>query len=181
MESVKREYVAMSNETYDKIESGIRESYPNSCVLWIEKVTNSWLDEHFEAQRTLIETKRQKPCQVWQLYHGTKEEAINSIINHGFNVSSNVRNAYGIGTYFAKNANYSKDYAAPAPSDQVSFMLLCDVLIGEIATGYGSGKAIDVEKHDNSVDNIKKPGIIVTPYDYGAIPRYIIAFYRNAK
>ncbi len=180
MESVKREYVAMSSNTYDTIESDIRQSYPNSCVLWIESVTNPWLEEQFQKQKSDIEAIRGVPCKIWQLYHGTKEDAVNSIIHRGFNVSANTRNAYGVGTYFAKNANYSKEYAAPA-SDQISFMLLCDVLIGEMGNGYTSGKQIDTAKHDNSVNNIKKPLIVVSPYDYGAIPRYIIAFYRNAK
>ncbi len=180
MESVKREYVAMSSDTYDRIESGIRESYPNSCVLWIESVTNPWLEEQFQAQQQEIENKRGNACKVWQLYHGTKEESVNSIIQNGFNIAANTRNAYGVGTYFAKKANYSKEYAAPA-SDQISFMLLCDVLIGEMGTGYTSGIKIDTAKHDNSVDNIRNPLIVVSPYNYGAIPRYIIAFYRNAK
>jgi hypothetical protein len=59
-------------------------------------------------------------------------------------------------------------------------MLICSVLIGEVSV-YGQQKAIDTKLHDNSVDNTKSPSIYVTPYAAGAIPRFIVAFHRNAK
>lgn len=179
MSSVIRKDVFMSDKRYDRIEEGIRKSYPNSCILWIEEISNPELEELYQKQKVEIEVKRGKPCKEMELYHGTKEEAANNIIQEGFDPERNSRAAYGKGTYFAKNASYSRDYAPPA-SDQVSFMLICSVLIGEIGL-YGSIKPIDISKHDNAVDNPKSPSIYVTPYTYGAIPRFIVAFHRNAK
>lgn len=174
-----RKDVFMSDKRYDQIEEGIRKSYPNSCILWIEEVINPSLEELYQNQKKEIEIKRKKPCDELELYHGTREEFINAICQNGFDPSTNLRSAYGKGTYFAKNASYSRDYAPPA-SDQVSFMLISSVLIGNIAF-YGNGNQIDTLKHDNSVDNLKSPSIYVTPYTYGAIPRFIVAFHRNAK
>ena len=37
------------------------------------------------------------------------------------------------------------------------------------------------EQYDNSVDNILNPTMYITPYDYGGIPKYIIAFYKHAQ
>ena len=179
MSSVERKDVFMSDKHYDKIEEDIRKSYPNSCILWIEEIINPELEENFQKQKAEIEAKRGKPCKELELYHGTREEYSNSIIKNGFDPLANARSAYGKGSYFAKNASYSRDYAPPA-SDQVSFMLICSVLVGEIAV-YGPSKLIDTSKHDNSVDNSKSPSIYVTPYQYGAIPRFIVAFHRNAK
>lgn len=179
MSSVQRKDVFMSDKRYDKIEEGIRKSYPNSCILWIEEIINPELEELYQKQKADIEKKRGKPCKELELYHGTREEYSNSIIKNGFDPLANTRSAYGKGSYFAKNASYSRDYAPPA-SDQVSFMLICSVLVGETSV-YGASKPIDTAKHDNSVDNPKSPSIYVTPYQYGAIPRFIVAFHRNAK
>lgn len=176
---LERKDVFMSDKRYDKIEEGIRKSYPNSCILWIEEISNSELEELYQKQKADIEAKRGKPCKEMELYHGTREEAANAIICDGFDPERNNRAAFGKGTYFAKNASYSRDYAPPA-SDQISFMLICSVLIGEIGQ-YGSMKPIDLTKHDNSVDNLKSPSIYVTPYSAGAIPRFLVAFHRNAK
>jgi len=176
---VKRANVFMSDKRYDKIEEGIRKSYPNSCILWIEEISNPELEDRYQAQKVEIEAKRGKPCKELQLYHGTKEEAANSIIRDGFNPDFNYRAAYGKGTYFAVNASYSRDYAPPA-SDDVSFMLICSVLVGEIGQ-YGAQQPVNTKLHDNAVDNMKSPSIYVTPYAAGAIPRFIVAFHRNAK
>ncbi len=169
----------MSDKRYDAIEAGIRKSYPNSCILWIEEIVNPTLEEDYKKQKADIEAKRGKPCKELQLYHGTREEYANSIIKNGFDPLANSRSAYGKGSYFAANASYSRDYAPPA-SDEVSFMLICSVLVGETVV-YGPNKPIDTSKHDNSVDNTKSPYIYVTPYASGAIPRFIVAFHRNAK
>jgi hypothetical protein len=177
--AVKRANVFMSDKRYDKIEEGIRKSYPNSCILWIEEISNPELEERYQSQKVEIEAKRGKPCKELELYHGTREEYANNIIRDGFDPLANTRSAYGKGSYFAKNAAYSRDYAPPA-SDDVSFMLICSVLIGETSV-YGANQSINTKLHDNSVDNPKSPSIYVTPYTGGAIPRFIVAFHRNAK
>ena len=179
MSSVIRKDVFMSDKRYNVIEDGIRKSYPNSCILWIEEIINNELEAEYQKQKVAIETKRGKPCKELELYHGTKEEAAHNIIREGFDPERNYRAAYGKGSYFAKNASYSRDYAPPA-SDQISFMLICSVLVGEIGV-YGSMKPIDTKLHDNSTDNTKNPSIYVTPYAAGAIPRFLVAFHRNAK
>lgn len=171
--------VYMSDKRYDAIEDGIRASYPNSCILYIKEVINPVLEEKYEKQRQRIENKRGKKCKELQLYHGTREDCINSIVKDGFDPSVNTRSAYGKGSYFAVNASYSKNYSTPSIG-QVSYMMLCSVLIGE-SYNYGGNKTIDTEHHDSSVDNLKNPTIYVTPYADGAIPRFVVAFHLNAK
>jgi poly [ADP-ribose] polymerase 7/11/12/13 len=174
-----RKYMSMSDRRYDTITEGIRKSYPDSCILWVEEVSNPNLEESYQKKKAEIESNRGKPCTELLLYHGTREASIQSILTHGFNPKINTRSAYGKGSYFAKNAEYSRDYASPA-SDDVSFMLLCNVLVCE-KNVYPPNAIIDTTKHDNSVDNIKNPSIYVTPYEEGAIVRYIVAFHKDAK
>ena len=59
-------------------------------------------------------------------------------------------------------------------------MFLVDVLVGTCVKGI-SGKKLDTKLHDNFVDNLLSPTIYVTPYPYGAYPRYVVCFHKNAK
>lgn len=168
-----RNNISMSDKRYEKIETSIRNSYPNSCILWIEEVKNPILEESYQKQKAEIEKKRNKRCQELELFHGTKESIIDIIINKGFDPSANRRSAYGKGSYFARNASYSKDYAPPS-TDDISFILICNLLYCE-SNCYGCNVSIDISRHDNSVDSISNPSIYVTPYKYGAVPRYVVA------
>lgn len=174
-----REYISPSDARFDSIQEGICKSYANACVIWIEELKNEELEEGYQAQKDAIEKQRGK-VEERMMYHGTREAIAHRIIEMGFDPTANTRSAYGKGSYFARDASYSKDYAPPASSDDLSYLLLCSVLIGSCGR-YGHNQTIDIATHDNSVDNRANPAIVVTPYRYGAIPRYLIAFYKNAK
>jgi len=179
MSSVSRKYIPLGDKRYDAIEAGIRSSYPHSCVLWIEEVENPDLEAAYQNKKREIEVARGSSCQEQELYHGTREEALPGILREGFDPSVNKRSAYGKGSYFAKNASYSCEYAPPA-SDHISFMLICSVLIGVVGT-YGQNKKINTTVHDISVNNLTAPTIFATPYKEAAVPRYIVAFHHDAK
>lgn len=176
--SVSTNYIPLSNKVYNEIDAGIRSSYPNSCILWIEEIHNEYLENEYNKQKEAITSLRGTECmELTNVYHGTNEQSSAQIIQHGFDPSYNKRSAYGLGSYFAKNASYSKDYAPPA-SNEVSFMFICKILLGNQGK-YGSGRPIDIKIHDSSTDGIQN--IFVTPYKYGAIPQYLVAFHKNAK
>ncbi len=170
--------IALSNPKFDIIDAGIRQSYPNSCILWIEEINNPMLNEEYIKQKSSIENTRGCECkEIHNVYHGTNEQSSAQIIQYGFDPIYNKRNAYGIGSYFAKHASYSKDYAPPA-SNEISYMFLCKILIGNPGK-YGSGHAIKMDIHDSSSDATQT--IFVTPYRYGAIPQYLVAFHKTVK
>jgi hypothetical protein len=173
----RREYVSPSNEMYDIISKRVRESYPKACLLFVEKVVNPKLDECFEKTKQMICQKSGK-CVVRNMFHGTKETIIDTITSMGFDPSKNKVSAYGKGTYFAKNAKYSVDYTDQSP-DEISYMFLADVLVGKVTPGSPN----QVIKQGSIYDNFSNSdqSIIVTPYTYGAYPRYVIAFHKNAK
>jgi poly [ADP-ribose] polymerase 10/14/15 len=165
-------YVEMKEPIYEQISQRVRESFPNSCICWIEENQNNTLLEAYEKRKA-------SNLKEVQWFHGTKEELITTIANNGFDPSYNKTSAYGKGTYFAKNASYSNSYMSPN-KEGISFMFLCDVLMGNPCLGQ-SQLVIDTTKYHSAVDNIKTPSILVTPFADGAYPRYIIAFHKGAK
>ena len=66
----------------------------------------------------------------YDLFHGTKNDAINSIAENGFDIKYNKRSAFGKGSYFSSQAGYSKDYMNKKNevSNEITYMFLCDVL-----------------------------------------------------
>jgi len=168
----------MGDKRFDQIGEGIYKSYPNACILWIDEVVNAELCREFESFKKELSEKRNCVREML-MFHGTSEEAMNNIVWNGFDPKMNKVAAYGKGTYFARDAAYSKAYAKPK-SNEISFMMVCRVLVGKCCIG-SSDAVLDTCKFDNWVDNIKDPSIVVTPYPNGAIPLYVIGFHRNAK
>jgi hypothetical protein len=130
--------VPMSDPEWDRISKRIRESYKNACILWVERVVPS----------------SDIPDAI-ELFHGTNVNNIDRIVKEGFDVTKNVRSAYGKGTYFSSQANYSKNYAI---GGSIVYMFLCNV----------------DTKRCHKFDHI-----YVMPHNDGAVPKYIIAFHKT--
>jgi hypothetical protein len=178
--SVKFQEVSLSSKTFDDICNRIRISYPNSCVLYIEEIINDELyQKYLQKKEKLEELRGPNVIKELQLFHGTKHKNIINIASNGFNTNYNKTSAYGRGTYFATNAVYSRSYTDNDNTD-ISYMLLCDILVGNCIIVSGP-QEINTEIYDNSVDNLHKPSIYVSPYNDGCYPRYLIAFHKNAQ
>lgn len=172
--------VSLSNLKFDEIASRIKKSFPDSCILWIDEIKNPDLEE--EHLLLFEEIKKKRPNIVvtqQELFHGTSESAAKFICDEGFKTEYNTVSAYGKGTYFAKDASYSFGYSTKNSSNrEIVYMLLCSVIVG--ATEIGTDrKKINTHISDNTVDKLKDPFIVVTPYDKGGIPKYLIAFHKN--
>jgi len=165
-------YIEMSNPVYDEISKRVRQSFPKSCICWIEEVQNPNLQKSYDELKMKIGNEK-------LLFHGTAEEAINSIAAGGFNPEYNKTSAYGKGTYFAEKASYSFSYMKEG-RDGVAYMFLCTVLTSRTCPGRGQ-LVIDTEKYDSAVDNIQNPAIFVTPHAGAAYPKYIISFHKKAQ
>jgi hypothetical protein len=126
--------------------------------LEVKKIFNQELENKFNKRKT--ETN----AETIQLFHGTKNNCINSICRYGFKNSLNITSAFGHGTYFASIASYSADYMTSKNSydDEITYMFLCDVLL---------------TTETKNATNI----IYVVPNDDDCIPRYIISFHKNAQ
>lgn len=170
--------VKMSDARFDQISDRIYKSYPNACIIFIKEIINPVLEENFLQRKEAI-LKSRGYVDEKLLFHGTKEQNIMNIASNGFDVNKNRVSAYGKGTYFARDASYSISYTDVDRTTDLSYMFLCRVLLGSLGHA-GSNNEINTNIYDNSVDCLSNPSIVVTPYNSGALPNYIIAFYKNA-
>lgn len=167
-----------SSPIFEQIYKDISKSYPNCCLLYIEQIHNVNLVKAYENRKEKIKKERGFVNEM-RLFHGTTEDAKCEIIKNGFDPKKNKNSAYGKGTYFHKEAMYSKDYCKPNNSIMtLSFMFICNVLIGKSKIG-SRDEQIDTNIYDNLTN--KDGSIIVTPYNDGAVPVYCAVFYKDAK
>lgn len=174
-------YVELSDPIYDTVTKRVRKTYPTACIVYIERIENEQLEAAFAKRKASLEALRGADAiLIRQLFHGTTEKAVDSIVRNGFDPAYNTVSAYGIGTYFSPSSQVSKDYAK-SKKEELNYMFLADVLVGLVGRAPASAP-IDTKIMDTSINNgtIDNSTIICTPYADGAIPRYIIAFYRYA-
>jgi len=160
--------VYMSDKIYDELAGLLRKSYPNVCILYIDKVSNSKLEDKFVKRRISFGEMNQEKT----LFHGTSAKAMDSITKNGYKASLNKRAVFGPGNYFSSMASYSKEYTDTASSGE-SYMIVNRVLLGNHTISVqgkysgdsgGDGKSIFVLRHDDA-----------------ALPEYVICFHKNAQ
>lgn len=169
-----REALSMSDKKYDEISHLVHKTYPNSCILFIDKIYNYELEQKYFAVKKKIEEKRGHVTEL-EAFHGTHAQLIDIIIEEGFDPSKNLHAAYGPGTYFARDAIYSFSYMKSNDVAGISYMFLCDIAIGKIKT-YNNDYDNTANAHD-----VNQATIYVCPMRDQCIPRYVIAFHKNAK
>lgn len=171
--------VLMDDKRFDEISELIRNSYKNSCILFIDEVDNPDLITLYENYKSELIKKRGEVDEKL-LFHGTHAGLIDIISRDGFDPEKNIASVHGRGTYFAKSANYSKDYMKSSDKNEISYMFLSKVALGKYIT-YNDYISLRINDFDNYVDNIEHPNIFVCPNKDSAYPQYIIAFYKNAQ
>ncbi|KAK3094887.1 hypothetical protein FSP39_007507 [Pinctada imbricata] len=156
-------------------------------IVKVERIQNKMLYHQYAAKKSLLD--KQNPVSVQNemtLWHGTAFDAIPSINTYGFNRSYCGKNAtaYGMGVYFAVNAQYSaSDTYSPRDVSNNKRLYLCKVLTGEY-TRASNGMRVPPAKnpatphilYDSVVDNPNVPGIFVIFNDTQAYPDYLITF-----
>ena len=99
-----------------------------------------------------------------------------------FSGGSFLANLYGSGVYFARDANYSRDYSSPDPQG-LRYMYYAKVLVGDYTTGNMKMKVRPPknsddpnETYDSVVNNVANPTIYVVFHDYDYYAEYLITF-----
>ncbi|XP_028331085.1 protein mono-ADP-ribosyltransferase PARP14-like isoform X2 [Gouania willdenowi] len=155
-----------------------------STIIKIERLQNIPLRRAYEVQKKNLSNKSGDNEKL--LFHGTNPENINSIITNGFDRRYSGQNAtsYGLGTYFAINANYSANpkYSKPA-ADGSQSMFMARVLTGIYVLGHIDMKVLpprdphrSPDRYDSAVDNLDNPQMFVVFQDNQAYPDYLITF-----
>lgn len=167
--------LSVGSEEFDRVAGYITKSYPNSCIMFIEKVENHRYEERYATLKASMENPDERI-----LFHGTTERSAYAIAEEGYRLNMNRRSAFGVGTYFAGEALYSKDYADINKKDEfeLSFMIVNKVLTGKKVKGT-NGSKINLESADSQVDSVTSPRLFSIPREYQAIPLYIVAFHKN--
>uniref|UniRef100_UPI0037E7907B poly(ADP-ribose) polymerase family member 14-related sequence 1 isoform X1 n=1 Tax=Semicossyphus pulcher TaxID=241346 RepID=UPI0037E7907B len=154
-------------------------------VIKIERIQNISLWQSLQIKKRDMEQRNGHQNNEKRLFHGTSEDTVAYINEHGFNRSYAGKNAacYGNGTYFAVNASYSASdtYSKPNQNMEKS-MYLCRVLTGDFTVGKQNmitpptKGPVSVQKYDSVVDNIARPSMFVVFHDSQACPEYLITF-----
>ncbi|KAK7094234.1 hypothetical protein V1264_007883 [Littorina saxatilis] len=162
---------------------------PGATVVKIKRIENLTLHKQYMSMRQQM--KRHLPehtvfeddFEKRPLWHGTRDDIVDSIIENGFNRSYCERTGYGQGVYFAKTAEYSsEDKYAKRNSNGERHMFFCKVLVGKLTAGsedmrFLPPNANDVNiAYDSAVDDVDDPSIFVIFKDVQAYPEYLIVF-----
>ncbi|KAM6978444.1 poly(ADP-ribose) polymerase family member 14-related sequence 1 [Tautogolabrus adspersus] len=154
-------------------------------VLKIERIQNIVMWKSLQLKKQGMEQRNGHQNNERRLFHGTSDDTIDHINEHGFNRSYAGKNAacYGNGTYFAVNASYSASNTYSRPNQKgEKFMYLCRVLTGDFTVGQQNmitppaKGAVSFQKYDSVVDNIARPTMFVVFHDTQAYPEYLITF-----
>ncbi|XP_033103909.1 protein mono-ADP-ribosyltransferase PARP12-like [Anneissia japonica] len=168
--------------------SDIQRSFNATCqnkVLKIQRVQNEELWEDYTRKRERM-NKRTKQDER-RLWHGTREYHVQAICQQNFDFrcsGSSSGTAYGQGSYFARDASYSANYAIPS-NDGKRFMFLAKVLVGEYTIGNTAYKRPPEKPnatgqvkilYDSCVNTISNPSIFVI-FDIAQMyPDYLIQY-----
>jgi hypothetical protein len=166
----------------------IKKSFPNECVIMIEKINNPILKEKYNnCLKELKSLRGENVIKEVELFHGTDRKSVENIALNGFLTKYSKVNAYGIGTYFAKDYSYSRNYSINKSKingeklfDNYDTFIIAKVILG-VPTVTVSSRNTDTSKFDYSCDNIKNPSIFSIPYDDAAYPEYAVVFYSGAS
>ncbi|XP_070210414.1 protein mono-ADP-ribosyltransferase PARP14-like isoform X2 [Littorina saxatilis] len=159
---------------------------PNARIIKIERVQNLTLYKQYSAMKSQMESTmaNDRPCERPNLWHGTREEAVQGIIKYGFNRSySDLKmSPFGQGAYFAATAEYSsRNQYAVASQNGDRNMFLCRVLVGQFTVGTADMRippeiTAGGQRYNSTVNDAKTPDIFVTYSDVQAYPEYRILF-----
>ena len=166
------------------------QTLPQATLVQIERVENGPLYNAFLLQ---VETLKKQMGGNWdedrmrhKLFHGTEavEAIVNSVDGHGFLpmlAGTSTGAKYGNGTYFARDAKYSDDYARTLPSGDKQ-MILVDVLVGLSAQGAEGMKVCPLlpgesyARYNSLVNTVQDPSIFVVQHSNQAYPSYLITY-----
>uniref|UniRef100_UPI00398F072A poly(ADP-ribose) polymerase family member 14-related sequence 1 isoform X2 n=1 Tax=Pristiophorus japonicus TaxID=55135 RepID=UPI00398F072A len=172
---------------YQEVEKSVKASLPQLRIVKIERLQNPSLWKNYMIKSQLLNDKNPGGTQNEKLlFHGTAPDTLDSISNHGFNRSYAGRNAtaYGNGTYFAVNANYSAHgtYARPDVNG-LKYIYRARVLTGVYCRGQAGmvappskNPANPTDLYDSVVDNVTTPSMFIIFNDIQAYPEYLINF-----
>ncbi|XP_064107964.1 protein mono-ADP-ribosyltransferase PARP12-like isoform X3 [Macrobrachium nipponense] len=180
-ERVKRVVIASSGDEYKNILPLLGNISSN--VTKIERVQNRF---HWQAFQNKIEEMADiygdpTKVNIRQLFHGTGHDIVPKICNENFDPKlhgQSAGQAYGQGTYFARDASLSFGYCK-TDSSGLKYMFMAKVAVGSLTTGNSSMARPPINSStgypfDSTGDNATNPSIIVKYDKAEYFPEYIL-------
>jgi poly [ADP-ribose] polymerase 7/11/12/13 len=183
--------VDTSSAEYEVVRSAFARTMPHAEIDSIQRVENGPQHEAFSLHFSQVAASLAHggvPGGVTRmLFHGTGDEpAVQSIVHgSGFQVTlsgSRVGALYGEGTYFARDASYSNNFACILPNGQRQ-MLAAEVVVGRCARGSAGMRQCPLlprerfKRFNSLVDNEANPSIFVVQNSSQAYPAYLITYH----
>ncbi|CAF3381973.1 unnamed protein product [Rotaria socialis] len=122
---------AASND-YKMIKERFKKKLPHAIIELIEQVQNPNMQRLYEAQKTQIEQNHpRRGANEMLLYHGTKSDQVNSILENGFDDRYFKNDGlFGRGAYFADDPSKSHEFTDK--EEVLKVVLLTKVLMGKM-------------------------------------------------
>ena len=189
-ESQKLFPVAAGTPEHTAVHVQFAATMPHHNIDRIERVENGYQHEQFTLAAGNIARQAgasYNPGTTRQLlWHGTT--AVDQIVNGslaGFLplLSGTATGAlYGDGSYFARDAKYSNNYARRLSNGQRQ-LLLVDVAVGRWTLGvkgmnvYPLLPGEEFKRYDSLVNNVRNPQIFVVQHSNQAYPKYLVTYH----
>ncbi|XP_069474534.1 protein mono-ADP-ribosyltransferase TIPARP [Ambystoma mexicanum] len=157
-------------------------------ILKILRVQNLFLWEKYKRKKEYMSRKMTGLVRMQNerhLFHGTSQDAVDSICKHNFDprVCGKHATMLGQGSYFARKATYSHNFSKRSPKG-VHYMFLAKVLTGRYTVGNHTMRRppplnpgiITSDLYDSCVDNFFEPQIFVIFNDDQTFPYFVIQY-----
>ncbi|XP_044525985.1 protein mono-ADP-ribosyltransferase PARP14-like [Gracilinanus agilis] len=171
---------------FKKVNDEFFKTCTNFKIEKIQRIQNIKLWNYYKTRKILMDKQNVQKNNERCLFHGTDVDSLSHVNSQGFNRVYAGKNAtaFGKGTYFAVNANYSSDdiYSKPDQNGK-KYMYYVRVLTGEYTVGNPAylvpppknAQNSDV-LYDSVTDDKQNPSLFVIFYDNQSYPEYLITF-----
>ncbi|KAG7320199.1 hypothetical protein KOW79_016052 [Hemibagrus wyckioides] len=181
-----RVFLDSSQKDYVRVQEHFYKTMKDFTILTIERVQNKELWEDFQTKRARMKkaNSHKKYGEGERLlFHGTSTKNIEAICRQNFDMRVSGVNAtvYGQGSYFARDAKYSNDYADDCGERS---MFVCRVLVGQYTKGlsyYRRPPAKDTagNLYDSCVNDVHNPSIYVVFDRSQVYPEFLITYEKS--
>ena len=168
-------YVEVTDPRFMAIDDKIKNSYPDCCILWMEEIVNHPVSAKFET----LKKSSPIPYEIKELFHGTNQKFLDSIIKNGFKREHQRISAYGHGYYLSTSCSTAMQYTDPVGKNDTSFVFLCDVYVGRTGV-MKSSKPVNRTDYDCSVNSTTDPSIFCIPAEEMIVPKFLVLYQQKS-
>ncbi|XP_071144660.1 E3 ubiquitin-protein ligase MIB2-like [Mytilus edulis] len=175
----------LMKQQWNDVQQMFDNTLPQARIVSIQKIQSKFNWEMYQVKKKKLEKQYGFGCANEQnLFHGTLPDKVDLILEHNLDccLAGTRVGSLGRGTYFAKEAKYSDEYAQ-SDSKGHKFMFVYSVLAGKTCCGkekYFKPPPQDTNNpkllFDSCVDNIAKPRIYCVFEHTQYCSRYLIEY-----